>query len=432
MAKRHAIHLNDWESVFLRLEELVLANSGQDAFEEIFKLLIAKLWDERNGGSEFKVHATAAETAKCLNRLLARANSQWSGILGDLPASLLLDEHLEICVKVLSELSLSDSSYEVMDGVFEFLVSQASKGAKGQYFTPRHIVDFCVSLINPKVTELVCDPACGSAGFLVHVFNHVARRGDAPKDYPSSKLWGFEFDARAVRVAKALMLLAGDGSSNIYRINSLLTPNNTAMLFDREGASESAPFLTIEDVLRSHSKNFSGFDVIVTNPPFAGEIKEERILKTYTLYRADRRMERDVLFIERCVQLLKPGGRIAIVLPHNKVGSLAWSYVREWLLRQLRVVAVIGLGRNSFLPHTHQKTAILVGVKRRRPMIELPKERVFFSVSEHDAKDSRGQYVLDAAADPDRALWRQSRHDLGEIGRDFREFCGSESIGWGL
>ena len=84
MAKRHAIHLGDWESVFLRLEELVLANPGQDAFEEIFKLLIAKLWDERNGGSEFEVRATAAETAKCLNRLLALANSQWSGILGDL------------------------------------------------------------------------------------------------------------------------------------------------------------------------------------------------------------------------------------------------------------------------------------------------------------------------------------------------------------
>lgn len=432
MAKRHAIHLNDWESVFLRLEELVLANSGQDAFEEIFKLMIAKLWDERNTGTEFKVYATPAETAKSLNKLLARSNSQWNGILGDFPASLLLDEHLEICVKVLAELSLSDSTYEVMDGVFEFLVSQASKGSKGQYFTPRHIVDFCVSLINPTATEIVCDPACGSAGFLVHVLNHVRRVRGIERNCASTNLWGFEFDARAVRVAKALMLLAGDGSSNIYRINSLLTPSNTALLFDGDDSSRNAPFLTIEDVVRSHTKSFNGFDIIVTNPPFAGEIKEGHILRSYALNRSDRRMERDVLFIERCVQLLKPGGRIAIVLPHNKVGSQSWSYVREWLLKQLRVVAVIGLGRNSFLPHTHQKTAILVGVKRVRPALDLTKERIFFGVSEHDAKDSRGQYVLDGAADPDTALWRQASHDLGDINREFKSFCGSESIAWGV
>ena len=177
------------------------------------------------------------------------------------------------------------------------------------------------------------------------------------------------------------MLLAGDGSSNIYRINSLLTPNNTAMLFDREGASESAPFLTIEDVLRSHSKSFSGFDVIVTNPSVrrrnqGGTHSEDLCLASGRPTHGARRP----VYRTMCSATEARRENHVIVLPHNKVGSQVWSYVREWLLRQLRVVAVIGLGRNSFLPHTHQKTAILVGVKRKRPMIELPKERVFFGV----------------------------------------------------
>lgn len=434
MPKRHALILRDWQSVFLRLDELVLANSGHDSFDEVFKLLLAKLWAETNHSDDFKVQKRPNDTATAINRLLARANAEWRGILGDFPSSLLLDEHLEICVKLLSELNFSDSSFEVLDGAFEFLISRASKGAKGQYFTPRHVVEFCVRLLNPAGQETVCDPACGSGGFLVHTLNHVRRRAEGGDlaSYCSRNLWGFEFEARASRVARALMLLAGDGGTNIYRVNSLLTTSAGYGLFDPFGASEDGPFLTIEDVMQRRTKNFAGFDVILTNPPFAGEIRESHILKSYSLYRPDRRVERDVLFLERCVRLLRPGGRIAIVLPHNKIGSAAWSYSRDWLLKQVRVIGVIGLGRNTFLPHTHQKTGILVGVRRAKPSVQAPKEKIFFAISERDGKDSKGQPIFSLSADKDSPFWARADHDLNEILTEFGGFCEKERISWGL
>jgi type I restriction enzyme M protein len=434
MAKRHAQILKDWQSIFLRLEELVLANSGQDAFDEIFKLLLAKLWAEKTNSQDFRVHNTPEDTANSVNRILARANGQWSGILGDLPSSLLLNEHLDICVKVLSELNFSDSSFEVLDRAFEFLISRGAKGSKGQYFTPRHVVEFCVQLLNPKKNEVLCDPACGSGGFLIHTLNHVLREANPCEagDYCAQNLWGFEFEVRASRVANALMLLAGHGTANIYRVNSLLTPAGGYGLFTSSDSTQDGPFLTIEDVMNRATKGFVGFDVILTNPPFAGEINERHILQSYSLCRADRRVERDVLFLERCIKLLKPHGRIAIVLPHNKIGSTAWSYVREWLLKEIQVVGVIGLGRNTFLPHTHQKTGVVIGVKRPKRLREIPKEKVFFAVSERDGKDSRGQYVKTMFTNEDGPLWTTADHDLNEVLADFKKFCVNEDLAWGI
>src|SRR5207244_4131658 len=102
----------------------------------------------------------------------------------------------------------------------------------------------------------------------------------------------------------------------------------------------------IEDVVTARSRRFKGFDVILTNPPFAGEVRESGLLAGYAVARKSRKMERDVLFLERCVQLLRPGGRLAIVLPHNKLGSRGWSYLREWVVRNMEIIGVLGLGRN--------------------------------------------------------------------------------------
>jgi len=422
----------DWESVFGRLEELVLANSGEDAFEEIFKLLIAKLWDEtKNGNRAFGVADGSTGARSAINALLKDAESQWPEVIPKPIESRLTDAHLAVCVTALCDQQLSETSFEVMDGVFEFLVNRASKGAKGQYFTPRHVVDFCVRMLNPQPHELVCDPACGSGGFLVHTMQHVrgntGNNSGVLKDYCETALWGFDFDARAVRVAKALMLFAGDGKANIYRINSLLNPFTDLFLQDQTGQ----PFLTIENVMRAHIKGFKGFDAIVTNPPFAGEIKEKHILTSYSLYKPERRLERDVLFLERCAQLLKPGGRIAIVLPHNKLGTSSWTYLREWLMRELQIIAVIGLGRHTFLPHTHQKTSVLIGIRRSKTLKQIPPEEIFFGVSERDGKDSKGQYVMLPKSEENQPLWNRCDHDLSEIHAEFGRYCIQHGIEWG-
>jgi type I restriction enzyme M protein len=423
----------NWESIFGRLEELVLANSGEDEFEEIFKLLVAKLYAEisPDGDLDFRVGATPAETAASVNGLIALAAARWKGILPMPARSGLTDQHLAVCVEAIEAHSVLDTSLEVLDGVFEYLVSRSAKGAKGQYFTPRHVIDCCVEIMAPGPRELLIDPACGSGGFLVHALLRMAAQNPSldRRAYSESQLWGFDFDQRAVQVAKALMLVAGDGHSNLFRLNSLLVPGADDDLFTANGSNE--PKLTIEDVVRTRLRNFRGYDVVLTNPPFAGEIKEAGLLSSYDLHRKGRRIERDVLFLERCVRLLRPGGRLGIVLPHNKLGSSAWTYAREWLLREMRVVAVLGLARNTFLPHTHQKADVVFGIKRERPARPSGDEPILFLISEEAGKDSKGRIVERPGTDPTDRLWTRASHDFAELVGVFHDFVAEAEIPWG-
>jgi len=429
MAKRHSNRIGNWESLFLRLEELVLANSGEDEFEEVFKLLVAKLWDERTGRDRFRRYVEDAATFRRIETLLREADKAWPGIL-DSVAPGLLPEHLAVCVEALARHTISDAGFEVVDGLFEFLVAKGSKGAKGQYFTPRHVIEFCVRMLKPTVAETVLDPACGSGGFLIHALNYVREGGElrteaAIRDYCTSKLWGFDVDPRAVRVAKALMVLAGDGSSNIIRLNSLLQPDMGG-LFPIAGSGKEGCLLTIEDVCRGRIRRHKGFDVILTNPPFAGEVRERSVLDEYALGRGRERVERDVLFLERCIGLLRPGGRMAIVLPHNKFAVDTWDYARNWLMRKARVLAVVGLGRNTFLPHTHQKASVLFVQRREEGDAPSPEQKVFFAVSERDGKNSKGELVLRAGVAGCLSPWRKIDHDLDDVVKAFDEFRRAE------
>ena len=228
-------------------------------------------------------------------------------------------------------------------------------------------------------------------------------------------------DGRAIRVAKALMVLAGDGSANIIRLNSLLQPAMASLFDDENGSS-----LTIEDVARSRLRRHKGFDVILTNPPFAGEVRERQLLDGYAVARKKARVERDVLFVERCVNLLRPGGRLAIVLPHNKFAASSFGYMREWLMGKARVLAVVGLGRNTFLPHTHQKASVLFLQRNLSEVSENKNDyEIFFAISERDGKTSKGQFLF---KEDEGLLWDRVDHDLVEIASGFDNFCKTEGL----
>ncbi len=427
MAKRHANQIGDLESMFLRIEELVLANSGEDEFEEVFKLLIAKLWDERSGTSEFRTQDNEAATAQAIRSLMRAADKAWPDILAE-PHSKLTPEHLAVCVDALSRHRISNDSLEVLDGFFEFMVAKGAKASKGQYFTPRHVVELCVRMLRPKSDETILDPACGSGGFLIHALNYVRQKEGfatpaAQRKFCSTKLWGFDMDSRATRVARALMVLAGDGSTNIIRLNSLLQPSMVGLF----GHDDDESVLTIEDVCRSRMRRHKGFDVILTNPPFAGEVREKQILNGYAVTAKKSRVERDVLFVERCVQLLRPGGRLAIVLPHNKFAGSTSANLREWLLKKTRVLAVVGLGRCTFLPHTHQKANVLF-LRKNETTSQNNDYPVFFSISERDGKNSKGQFLLRDDAPNEGAAWDRVDHDFDEIAEGFEQFCKREHL----
>ncbi|HYF97168.1 MAG TPA: N-6 DNA methylase [Patescibacteria group bacterium] len=415
-----------YQELFARLEELVLANSGADEFEEIFKLIFAKLYDEIEcKGQRFKIYDTPKQTYREVSGLLAESLSKWVGIFPPGTKIELDAEHLDVCVEVMKGYSLSKSGLQVMDDAFEHLVAKASKGSKGQFFTPRHVIDFCIKMVAPTKDEYVCDPACGSGAFLFHTLQYLfqdlkSQDSNLLKDYSYKYLWGFDYESKAARVAKALMLIAGDGSTNIYRLNSLHKDTKVKLKL----TSSEATQISIEDILKIRLPKFPGFDVILTNPPYAGEIKQQELLDEYFVSNlVGNRVERDTLFLERCIELLKPGGRMAIVVPDNKVSGKAFDELRKWLFDMCKIDAVIGLPRTTFMPHTSQKTSILFLRKRNAKEKGMPNEPIFFGISENIGKDSRGKLIYKGQSRAGSA-WDDVDHDLGSILSEYMIFTG--------
>ena len=233
--------------LIVELEDEVLANAGVDVFEEVFKLIFTKLYDEmtcyRGGKSypylKFRNSNTAAQLKVAIQGLFDAAKREWPGVFASDDRIKLSPDHLQVCVGSLEAWKLFNSNLDVIDDAFEYLVSKSSKGEKGQYFTPRWVIDMCVKMLNPREDETVVDPACGSAGFTVHAMFHVWRRIIADEGLPQShlftmeakpprceayvkdKVFAIDFDEKSVRVARCLNLIAGDGETNVLHLNSL-------------------------------------------------------------------------------------------------------------------------------------------------------------------------------------------------------------------
>ena len=263
-----------------------------------------------------------------------------------------------------------------------------AKKKKGQFFTPRYVIDMCVRMLNPKRTEYVIDPACGSAGFLLHAMEwcypaETQEELDLRKwTYAQKYLWGIDFETRAVKASKSLMLIAGDGQTNIHGPDvSGIDPTTwltTESGMDLINSLRKKPKLLKNKPPRGHTlQNESeaweyfkelNFDIVLSNPPFAGEIKDKKTLSHYelakpALNRAKNKQakeERDVLFIERIINMLAPGGRSAIVLPQGKFNNASLAFIRNYIMKKARILAIIGLHQNSFKPHTGVKTSVLL------------------------------------------------------------------------
>jgi len=383
----------NFKKIIQDLEELVLADSGKDEFNEIFKLIFAKIWDEKEAQEnrkdkvvEFRKALDPEITYDRINTLFHKACEEWPGIFREGDDIELAKRHLQVCVGPIEGVRLMGSNLRIMDDAFEYLLPTEAKKKKGQFFTPRHVVEMCVRMLNPKKNEYVMDPACGSGGFLLHAMEwaYPASDNDARErrkhKYAAKYLWGIDFEQRAAKTSRALMLIAGDGHTNIFGPDvSSLDPrtwyenaSGQALMQGLRQAKLTAKKIPDEEALRDDDKAWEyfdelKFDVIFANPPFAGEIKDRKMLARYELAKPALKRakdkapkeERDVLFIERILKMLKPGGRAAIVLPQGKFNNSSLAFIREWILKKARLLAVVGLHPNTFKPHTGTKTSVL-------------------------------------------------------------------------
>jgi len=407
------------KNIILYLENLVLANAGVDAFDEVFKLIYAKLYDEWAAENDPRrkrlVHFRAAgETHSQLydkiNELLQEAKGRWPGVFMRGEKIDLIPSHLAVCVSYLQDIKLFNSNLQVIDEAFEYLVTQVAKGAKGQFFTVRHVIDMAVKMLNPKWGEYAIDTAAGSCGFTVHSIFHVwggeltARRPDEwQRNYAAEKVYALDFDARSVKIAQAINLIAGDGRSHVYRVNTL-----DPRTWDEAARVGLGPHLRrfedrAQDDWNQKNYRYFTFDLVFTNPPFAGDIKDTRLLHQYELARRDDgkwqpKMGRDLLFVERNLEFLKPGGRMAIVLPQGRFNNISDERIRRFIAERCRILAVVGLDVNTFKPHTGTKTSVLFVQKwnddpEAGPLCPRVEDYpIFFAVSQHPGKNSSGEY----------------------------------------
>ena len=166
MAKRHDFTVGDWTKIATRMDEIISAHTGEDPFEESWKLLVAVLMSERVDSSSLA--APCDDPVSAVNSLLMRAQGEIPGLLPPGTITHLTEPELRRCLTLLHGVRLTDHEAEGLDAIFEFIINRASKGQKGQFFTPRYVVQPIVEMLGIQAGELVVDPACGSGAFLAH------------------------------------------------------------------------------------------------------------------------------------------------------------------------------------------------------------------------------------------------------------------------
>lgn len=456
----HDLETNfDLVKIIKVLEELVLAGAGVDSFNEIFKLIYAKLYDEKYAKDRkdellFRQSSDPRITYNNINKLFEDAKKEWPGMFLTGESIQLSPSHLSVCIGELEKIKLYDANLEIVDQAFEYLLPDVAKGKKGQYFTPRHVIDMAVKMLNPKEGEYVIDPASGSGGFLIHamqwVWDHdlLEKSRETKINYAATHIYGIDFDDKPVKISRALMLIAGDGKSHVFKLNSL----DPAQWSGDEGEKGIARYelaqrlhefgdYNKDEDNKKHFKAFD-FDILLSNPPFAGEIKERALLNEYELARNDKgklrnKMERHILFIERALNLLKPGGRIAIVLPQGVLNNTNMEYIRNWIFNKARILAVVGLNVNTFKPHTGTKTSVIFLQKWSENNLSTETSvkadyPIFMAVSKKSGKDNSGDYIYKKDAEGNFIMDSKGHkavdHDLSQIADAFIEFAKEQNF----
>jgi type I restriction enzyme M protein len=409
------------------MEDEVLASAGVDSFEEIFKLIFAKLYDELICANDPTAHLkfrnsgdTDFELKQKIQGLFDDAKRKWEGIFADESKILLSPSHLAVCVSTLQDIKLFNNNLDVVDDAFEYLMSKAQKGEKGQYFTPRYVIDMCVKMMNPTEKDTIIDTACGSSGFTVHsIFKvwkdiRISKGLEPGEDFTASertpdeinfvrdKVFAIDFDEKTVRVARTLNLIAGDGQTNVLHLNTL-DYSRWSEIITQEDWNDvyNTGFKKLKKLQSSGTKDYSGFQfsLVMANPPFAGDIKENTIISHYELEKNatgkwQKKVGRDILFIERNLNFLAPGGRMAIVLPQGRFNNSSDKYIREFIAERCRILAVVGLHGNVFKPHTGTKTSVLFVQKWDDELC--PKKDdypIFFATMQKPSKDNSGEKI---------------------------------------
>lgn len=439
---------------FKRCHDYIYGNEGmkKTAFWELLNLIFCKLYDEKRRLSDAKAGISYRRRfwvgVKEQNTEEGRkaVADRIKGIFDDLKQSnifqdvfdgneqiMLSNRGLAFVASELAKYSFLDATVDVKGTAYETIVSNTLKQEAGQFFTPRNIIKCMVEMLDPDQNTRVLDPACGSGGFLVMVLDHVRRKiaknlypeldevrleakynspevDDAVREYAENMIFGFDFDPDLKKAARMNMVMAGDGHSNIYNINSLDYPfgSKPDVPHIAEAVNRSIQQSADKDFhFETAENNAQGkFDMVFTNPPFGAKVEvDQEIAERFEL----NSKAPEVLFIEACYNFLKPGGKLAIVLPDGILGNPNTECVRIWILRHFKLLASIDLPVETFLPQVGVQASLLFLQKKTDAEMLIPIEEddydVFMAIVEKVGKDRRGAPIYERDDDGAEILY---------------------------
>ncbi len=427
--------------IFRRCHNYIYMNQGlqkEHAFREFLKIIFCKVYDENESNpddlqfyisnDERKTNDGKVSAKKRIEEIFKSVKTKYSYIFGDNEK---IDLEPRVCAYVVGELqrySFLKADTDIKGEAYEEIVGSNLRGDKGEFFTPRNVCNLAVNMVlemykpDKWKTLKIFDPACGTGGFLVtalsklkeKIFEENLKRwsGDYTearmltkqhiKEICNKNFFGSDFNPFLVSACQMNMVMNGDGSSNIYHLNSLL------------------PFT---DYLSKADGNIHPqiFDIVITNPPFGNDpskgtfIDDPYILENYEIRNNRVAVPSEQLFVERCVGLLKDGGVLAIVLPDNILSNPGLEFIRKYLLKVCKVVAVVDLPTETFEPHTGVQTSVIVLKKKNKIEIELWENGVrnnypiFMAIAEKIGHDRRGNKLFKRLATGEEILQKRTK-----------------------
>lgn len=376
--------------------QFVGATRDETLLDELLKCLFCKLYIELGLVPMLEVYVASVEYAKAIRNVFSKVREDFPDIYNS-QTEILLDPELISRVMTDCSFSLLGATSDPIGDAFEVFVGSESRSRSGQFFTPRSVTDLLVKAVEPKPGELIIDPACGAGGFLSSVARYWINEGLSTHEISQAAtktFFGIDKDDYLVNLAKLHISLLTGGHPNILCGDSLALEGSLS--FVREKAITK------------------GFDVLLANPPFGINIVAARpdVLADFQLARkwkfysqlnkwlptseVKNRVPPQVLFIERCLSLLKVGGRMGIVLPESVLSNKSYRYVVEYLLDRSHIKAVIGMPEALFKTSgkggTHTKTCLLVLEKRGETSKE--PSTVFMAEAKWCGQDSRGRSII--------------------------------------
>lgn len=408
--RKELIPTHNLKAIFKDIRNFFAANNVGGTLDEILcqqfiNLLLCKIYDERftrpDDMCTFRAgsNETKEEIMHRIQSLFEKVKSEYSDVFDKNDTISLSGDCIVYAVAQLQDFCVKESERDAIGDAFEAFIDYATKGPNGQFFTPRNVIRLITTIAKPKKTERLIDPACGTGGFLIEgmktEWDEVQQYGEElawpQKEIDNEKqraaiknIRGIDKDAFLSKVAKAYMALMDDGRSGIFCENSLFDP------------------IKWQEKTRAEI-NLGGFDVVLTNPPFGKKLKitESDILENYKLgkkwikdgegcmkitEKLQDSQPPQILFIERCLDLLNAEGRMCFVAPESMFCNPSHKYIVHYIKSRADILAIISMPEELFQPYTHAKTCI-VYLSKKRSDKDHP---IFMGIARWCGHDSRG------------------------------------------